>query len=100
MSHLVDRVALALAKSRGYAFRTKETSVTDLQRVFGPQIFEEARAAIEAMRELTPTMLFAASRGPKSVLHGQPIFDLAWQAVIDDALTPDKAAHPSPSDAS
>ena len=46
----IERVALAIAKSRGHVFLTRETTTDDLHRAFGPQIFVEARAAIEAFQ--------------------------------------------------
>lgn len=48
----VEAVALALAAARGYKFRTKETTVEDLDRVFGQAIFCNARAAIAALDAL------------------------------------------------
>lgn len=72
MSEMVERVAKAIIKARTYRAGTADGDVNVI-RLFAER---EARAAIEAMRELTPEMA-------RAVPTVQPWM---WRAMIDEAL--------------
>lgn len=79
MSEMIERVARAIAR--------KNTG----SGINWPSFVEEARAAIEAMRELTPPMLAAGWKQLKREhlpkLGPGPGFKNAYQAAIDAALS-------------
>jgi len=84
---MVSRVARAIALQHAVAGRStsKETWVERNWTLFVP----DARAAIEAMREPSETMI-AAAWTERSSLDEAPTpgatFKLLWQAMIDEAL--------------
>lgn len=89
MSEMVERVAIAIARSRGLLPRSDAIPQEALWLYFPKeQAFKEARAAIEAMREPTKKMVDAgqdADNGENRNL-GERGAKEAWQLMIDAAL--------------
>lgn len=73
MSEMVERVAKAIIKARTYRAGTADGDVNAI-RLFAEQ---EARAAIEAMREPTQAMLERGDHGTSAS---------GWANMIDEAL--------------
>lgn len=72
-----------VASGRGYGHRG------DAAERYAHDHWEEyllsAELAVETLKEPTVAMLVAADRGPKSVLHGQPVLLEAWQNMLSEA---------------
>lgn len=102
MSEMVERVALAIwqARERRMPGRGQRMEPDAMDRSTGAwaSVCNDASAAIEAMREPTPMMLDIGQHQYDKADCGlldttvEPLHD-AWDVMIDEALTGDRAAN-------
>lgn len=93
MSEMIERVARAMAKVNDDLGLIEEFGRYDVERAGGESVeridyLAMARAAIEAMRESTDSMLFAGCSSLVSQDQQPPSVRAAFGAMIDAALAP------------
>ena len=92
MNEMVERVARAIAESQGYRVEAIKAMMYDDRVTPSWQEFlDDARAAIEAMRDCdagTPAMLVSGKKALFSCSDDPELEDArkCWQAMIDEAL--------------
>lgn len=86
MSEMIERVATAIYENRRRMYEDR-VPFKDLYPSAQRPYLDEARAAIEAMREPTEEMIAAGARG--SGEDSQDVALGAWEAMIDAALSKD-----------